>query len=225
MASQYHGFDNSYCADSVGRHPGRLVGIGLIDVEDPDVLELISYWTGERGLHGVRLHCGTRGGASWIDDAQYAPIWDQLAQSGVPVNAQTTFPGDLAATEKLLLKHPNLSLLICFLGHVSMADGPKTDAALQLFTLSRFTNVYTSLSAEMIAIALTEGSPEARFWAELLASYGACRILWSTYYPGSSDQPRDMRMLADTMRHATRTMTSQDRAALLGDRRKRSTRL
>ena len=59
MASRFHGFDNSYCADALqNAPPGRFVGVANIDILAEDAPRQIAYWIEERGLHGVRFWGG-----------------------------------------------------------------------------------------------------------------------------------------------------------------------
>jgi len=45
MASRFHGFDNSYCADAIADAPkGRFVGVANIDILAEDAPAKISYW-------------------------------------------------------------------------------------------------------------------------------------------------------------------------------------
>ena len=101
MASRFHGFDNSYCADALPLAPDRFVGVANIDILEPDAPDTISYWIEERGMHGVRFWGGgpqaghrfpgdERGLANYVDDPKLIPAWERVRDLGVPSNA----PGD-----------------------------------------------------------------------------------------------------------------------------------
>src|SRR5436189_6296307 len=56
MASRFHGFDNSYCADALrAAPPGRFVGVANVDILAPDAPERISFWIEARGMPGIRF--------------------------------------------------------------------------------------------------------------------------------------------------------------------------
>src|SRR5262245_22061898 len=44
QASTCYGYDNSYLADSIARHPGRLTAVGTVDLVQPDAPAQIRRW-------------------------------------------------------------------------------------------------------------------------------------------------------------------------------------
>ena len=52
QASTAYGHDNTYLAETVAAHPGRLTGVFSVDVLAEDAVEKIEYWRA-RGLTGL----------------------------------------------------------------------------------------------------------------------------------------------------------------------------
>ena len=116
MASRFHGFDNSYCADALPGHLDRFVGVANVDILAAAAPDKISYWIQQRGMHGIRFWGGgpvaghrfpgdTRGRADYVDDPKCRPAWDRVQELGVPVNAQATMPEVLSNTRRLLERY------------------------------------------------------------------------------------------------------------------------
>ena len=68
----YHGWDNSYVADSLKAHPDRVRAHGLIDPTDPKVADRLEYWVKEHGFSGMRFSPiyyldGDKGGDGWLN--------------------------------------------------------------------------------------------------------------------------------------------------------------
>ena len=57
QASTCFGFDNSYVADSIAKHPGRLTGVGSIDLLASDNVLKFRAWNA-RGITGLRMFMG-----------------------------------------------------------------------------------------------------------------------------------------------------------------------
>src|SRR5688500_10298896 len=81
-----YGYDNAYVTDSVGRHSDRAAGVGVIDMLDPEALEMLTDLVVKRGLRGVRMfQTPTEPDAPWLHDPRALSIWDAAREFGVPV--------------------------------------------------------------------------------------------------------------------------------------------
>jgi predicted TIM-barrel fold metal-dependent hydrolase len=143
MASRFHGFDNSYCADALPGNEDRFVGVANIDITQPDAPKTNHYWIKERGMHGVRFWGGgpvaghrfegdTRGRADYVDDPKLEPAWRACQELDIPCNAQATMPEVLANTHRLLERIPDLKLTLNNLTHVPADKGADSEAARDL---------------------------------------------------------------------------------------------
>src|SRR3989442_15331343 len=52
---RYCGWDNSYISYSLHKYSDRFVVHGLINPEDPKVVDRLRYWVKERGFQGMRF--------------------------------------------------------------------------------------------------------------------------------------------------------------------------
>jgi len=214
IASRFHGFDNSYCADSAAQHPTRFVAIANVDILAPDAPDRVDHWIGARGMHGVRFWGGGRGTASWIDDAALRPAWERVRAYGVPANAQTTTPEAFAATRRFLERFGDVPLTVNHLGHVPVAAGGGSPALAELLSLAEFPEVRVNFPVEL-AVAVTRGERQAREVLDaLLARFGPRRLMWSAFYPSRQERPyaESVRLL----REALAFLPPPDRDWILG---------
>ena len=47
--------DNAYMSECMRRHPGKFVGVAIVDTALPDASEKLEYWVTEHGMQGIRL--------------------------------------------------------------------------------------------------------------------------------------------------------------------------
>ena len=76
-----YGLDNSYQCDSALQYAPRTVAVGILDPAASDAADLLSYWTNERGMWGVRLQSRAE-----PDDPRCDAIWERAASLGVPIS-------------------------------------------------------------------------------------------------------------------------------------------
>jgi predicted TIM-barrel fold metal-dependent hydrolase len=192
MASRFHGFDNSYCADALATSPpGRFVGVANIDILADDAPARISYWIEQRHMHGVRFWGGgpvaghrfpgdERGLAIYVDDAKLAPAWDRVRVLGVPSNAQATMPEVLPNTRRLLERYPELPFTLNNLAHVPAKRGPDSEAARGLLGLAHFPHTYVNFSVNFVKHT-TEDNAARELLLALIERFGARRLMWSSF--------------------------------------------
>jgi L-fuconolactonase len=224
MASRFHGFDNSYCADALANSPkDRFVGVANIDILAPDAPERISYWIEERGMHGVRFWGGgpvaghrfegdTRGRADYVDDPKCRPAWQRVRELGVPANAQATMPEVLPNTRRLLEQFPEIPFTLNNLAHVPAKDGANSPAARDLLALAEFPRTYVNFSVNFVEQTQKSAAAKELLLA-LLEHFGPRRLIWSTF--GSRSRP-----LAESLAVLVRGLdflSDEDRAGVLGE--------
>ncbi len=192
MASRFHGFDNSYCADAVAvAPPGRFVGVANVDILAEDAPDRISYWIEQRGMHGVRFWGGgpvaghrfpgdERGLANYVDDPKLAPAWDRIRDLGVPSNAQATMPEVLPNTRRLLERYPEIPFTLNNLAHVPAKQGPDSEAARDLLSLADFPRTYVNFSVNFVK-QTSEDAAARELLLALVDRFGARRLMWSSF--------------------------------------------
>jgi L-fuconolactonase len=192
MASRFHGFDNSYCADAIASAPpGKFVGVANVDILADDAPDKISYWIEQRGMHGVRFwgggpvaghrfHGDTRGRADYVDDPRCRAAWERIRDLGVPSNAQATMPEVLPNTRRLLEQFPELPFTLNNMAHVPAEEGPDSEAAKDLLSLADFPRTYVNFSVGFVKKS-TENSAARELLLALIARFGARRLMWSSF--------------------------------------------
>jgi predicted TIM-barrel fold metal-dependent hydrolase len=192
MASRFHGFDNSYCADALATSPpGRFVGVANVDILAEDAPQRISYWIEQQHMHGVRFWGGgpvaghrfpgdERGLANYVDDPKLAPTWDCVRELGVPSNAQATMPEVLPNTRRLLERYPDLRFTLNNLAHVPARQGPDSEAARDLLGLADFPRTYVNFSVNFVK-QTTEDHAARELLLALVERFGARRLMWSSF--------------------------------------------
>jgi L-fuconolactonase len=220
MASRFHGFDNSYCADAIARFPDRFVGVANIDILDPDAPRRIDYWIGERGMHGVRFWGGgpvaghrfpgdTRGLADYVDDPRLTPAWQRIKELDIPVNAQATMPEVIANTRRLLERFPDLKFTLNNLIHIPVEQGAGSQEARDMLALAQFPRVYVNFSVNFMKQTL-EKEPAKEVLLALIEHYGARRLIWSSF-------GRKIKEACEIMLQGVAFLPPADQDAILGE--------
>jgi predicted TIM-barrel fold metal-dependent hydrolase len=220
MASRFHGFDNSFCADALALAPNRFVGIANIDILQPDAPETISYWIEERGMHGVRFWGGgpqaghrfpgdQRGLANYVDDPKLTPAWERVRELGVPSNAQATMPEVLPNTRRLLERFPEIPFSLNNLTHVPAEEGPDSEAAQALLALAEYPRTYVNFSVNFVK-QTTGSQPAKELLIALLEHFGPRRLIWSSF-------GRHLKESKGILLEGLAFLSEEDQAAVLGE--------
>lgn len=179
---QYIGYrwDNSYVARAVAAAPERFAGVCRVNPEDPAAPEQLSYWTKDRGLHGVRIspEPGSRG--DWFRGPLMDPFFRRAAELRIPVVL-------LAKTERIpelcdiLERHPDVDVVI---DHFADADLKKPEHMRWLVKLADNPRVFLKTGH------IWANSKQAYPWPDQLALvrelrglFGASRIMWGSDWP------------------------------------------
>jgi predicted TIM-barrel fold metal-dependent hydrolase len=220
MASRFHGFDNSYCADAIAAFPDRFVGVANVDITQPAAPDTISYWIEERGMHGVRFWGGgpvaghrfagdDRGLANYVDNPDYFPAWQRVHELDIPANAQATMPEVLPNTLRLLERIPDLKLTLNNLAHVPADGGATSDAANDLWRIAEYPRTYVNFSVAFMEKTLTD--PAAReLFDGLIEHFGPRRLIWSSF---ARPLGKSREILFQGLVH----LSEEDRDAVLGE--------
>lgn len=224
MASRFHGFDNSYCADALERCPKeRYVGIANVDITAPDAPDKVSYWIEERGMHGIRFWGGgpqaghrfpgdTRGRADYVDEKQYWPAFERVMALGVPCNCQATMPEVLANTHRMLEHFPTMPFTLNNMTHVPAEEGADSQAARDLLALAQFPRTYVNFSVAFMRKTLENTAAKELFQA-LVQHFGARRLIWSSFATGG----RSLAPYIETMQKGVAFLSPEDQAGVLGE--------
>ncbi len=220
MASRFHGFDNSYCADAIAQFPDRFVGVANVDILQPDAPDTISYWIKERGMHGVRFWGGgpvaghrfegdDRGLANYVDDPKVFPAWQRIRELDIPSNAQATMPEAFPNTHRLLEKIPDLKLTFNNLAHVPADGGATSQAAKDLLAFAEYPRTYVNFSVAFMEKTLND--PRAReLFDALIQHFGSRRLIWSSF-------ARPLKDSHEILLKGSAHLSEEDRNGVLGE--------
>jgi len=176
----YYRWDNSYTAQALERYPHDFVGVCRVNPLDPAAPDHLSYWTEQRGFHGVRLSPATDASGDWFRGPLMDPIFARAEQLGVPMlilTGPTRLP-DLAA---LAERHPTLDIVI---DHMADCPPDRPDLVALLLQMARFPSVYVKISHTWSL------SREPYPWRDthdlvqrVYQAFGGKRIMWGTDWP------------------------------------------
>lgn len=211
QASTCYGHDNSYLADSIAKHKGRLTGVCSVDIRAPDAVEKLKHWQA-RGMTGLRLFTGGSTASfdsDWIDDKSTLPAWDHCQQTRMPVCLQMSAAG-FPKMRNILRQFPKLVILLDHFSRPDIKDGPPYASARSLWEVAALPQVYLKLTPRIFTIMVYEGkaSPET-FFPKVLSEFGASRIAWGSNYPSS---PGTLAEILGQVRKALASVSDADKA-------------
>lgn len=226
QASTCYGYDNSYLADSIARAPGRVTGVGTMDVVTEGAADRIRAWA-DRGIVGLRLYTGGSKLAfdfSWLDDPRTFPAWEAAGELGLPICVQTR-PQGLPKAEELAARFPQVRIIIDHLARAEISDGPPYLAAEPLFRLARFPNVFVKVTPRTFDMAAAGRASPETFFPRLIQVFGADRIAFGSNYPSSDGTLAEivarakagLASLPDADRHMILSGTAQRLYPVLAD--------
>lgn len=217
-ASTVYGFDSSYAADSLARHPDRLVGVCSVDFLSPTAVEDLHHWIDERGFTGVRIRVAdgttkvpTPG--SGVTDERMADVWAFVEQRQVPVCIQM-HSKDTGQLLQVLADHPDLKILLDHLGRPNAAGGPPYALLDELGQLAVHRGVHLKITPP--ALKRLDDEPDAdtaEVLERLVGIFGADRFTWGSNFPASAGS---LAALRDDIQQRLAWLDEDDLAAVLG---------
>ncbi len=185
QASSAYAYDNSYVAAAVAAYPKRFTGVFSVDALAPDAVDKMKYWMA-KGLTGMRLYTAgsTMEQKLWFTDPKTFPVWTFAGEAGIPVCMQMRFKA-FPQLKEMLERFPKVRFIIDHLGRTEMADGPPYAAAVPLFELARYPNVYLKVTHRNFEEARNGKATPETFFPRLVKEFGANRIAWGSNYPAA----------------------------------------
>jgi L-fuconolactonase len=198
-----YGHDNRYTLDAAAQHPGRTTPVACIDLAGPDPEREArrALGAGSRGLRWVAIHDG--------GFLQPRGVWTLVAEARAPM-VVTILAEHLGALASAV---PTLPPVPIALDHCGFADFTAGVPA-ELAELARFPNVALKVSTIALDAAAAHGDVR-ELLPELVARFGARRLLWGSDYSQTHDRP--YLALAEYARHAASKLGDDDRAWYLRD--------
>lgn len=171
---------NDLLLDAARAHPTRLAVMGSFPVDRPEAAGLLSHWTDQPGMLGIRaaflrperraqLHSGA---TDWF--------WAAAAEAKVPVMVLPSH--DLPLIGQLAGRYPDLRLVIDHLGlALSVRDGDIPAALERLWPLADHPNIAVKASA--LPTYVTEAYPFPSLTGQIRRAvdvFGAERVFWGS---------------------------------------------
>ncbi|GAA3525498.1 amidohydrolase family protein [Amycolatopsis ultiminotia] len=189
QASTVYGFDNSYVADQLARHPDRLRGVCSVDFLSPKAVDDLSHWIDERGFSGVRIRAadGTTAVPTpgrGLDDERMAPVWQFLSDRGIPVCIQM-HAKHAPLLAGILRQYQGLTVVLDHAARPQL-DGPAYPSDAGLPRLSETGRVFVKLTPPAVLRAQREAGSAAPVVGALVEEFGADHVLWGSNFPASA---------------------------------------
>ena len=175
-----YGLDNSYQCDSALRYAPRTVAVGILDPAASDAADLLSYWTNERGMWGVRLQSQAE-----PDDLRCDAIWERAASLGVPISIGGGGTADrVNRMRNIGARHPNVLFAPDHFAGWSGSDDKAgmTVALEELATLPNAHLRYSSTSLGPYADLDDDGKDMFR---RVIEAFTPRRMMWGSNFPSS----------------------------------------
>jgi predicted TIM-barrel fold metal-dependent hydrolase len=184
----YHGWDNTYVADCVRRFPDRLVAHGLIDPEDPQVADRLTYWTTEHPIAGMRFSpIYYRGKDEWLESKAHAEVWRRAEKQNLVFNY---FIADeqLPRLARLAERYPGVQVIVDHFSQIDLGGDDPEPAMRRLLAMAQYPNVSVKVS-ELSSVSASQKYPfaDAYPWVKrVYDAFGPDKLLFGTGYPGAA---------------------------------------
>ena len=141
----YHGTDNSFMLDTLGRFPGRFSAVAYLNAAKPQVIaEMDRLQTA--GVRGLRICAGDGGVPRWSDSENMKAMWRRGAESGIAMCPQIQ-PDYLPEVDRMCRDFPETTVVVDHFAKIG-TDGKIRDHDLdRLADLARYRRVHAKISA------------------------------------------------------------------------------
>ncbi len=194
-------YDNRYTLDAAARSPGRCTPVACPDLAGPDpageAARLVA--AGARGLRWVAIHDGGL--------REPAAVWAVAEHHRLPV-VVTLLAAHLPALADALPRLPAIPLALDHCGFADFTHGVPDELA----ALARAPNLALKVSTIALDHAAAHGDVR-ELLAELVARFGADRLMWGSDYSQTHDRPYGD--VVEYARHAASKLGDHDRDAFL----------
>jgi predicted TIM-barrel fold metal-dependent hydrolase len=129
--------------------------------------------------------------ASWLDDPKSYPAWQCAGELGLSVCLQMSAKA-IPQAARMAERFPEVRILLDHCARPILDDGPPYAAAISLFDLARFPNIYLKLSPRVFNASRKGKATPDTFFPRLSAAFGAQRLAWGSNYPSSEGKLPEM---------------------------------
>ena len=198
-----YGFDNRYALHAARAHPDRCTSVVYLDVVAPDAVSMLRHCVDDSGARGLR----------WVAFGETAltepaDMWDEVDALRIPV-VVTILADKLAELDAAIPGLPDIPLALDHCGFADFSQG----APDELVALAAHPNMYLKVSTIALDRMAEHGDVRDGL-IELVAHFGADRLMWGSDYSQTHDRPYPE--LAAWARHAASRLTAEDQDLYLG---------
>ena len=213
---RYYGWDNSYMANCLKTYPNHFVAHGLLNPEDPKIVETLKFWVNEHGFQGMRFSPIYDPKSTWLNSPEHYPLWKEAEKLGVVFNYYI-LPHQMPMLEDMAERFPGVKIVIDHAGKPDLKAADCWEAFRKMFKLKRFPQVWISNSEpyEMSEIKKYPYEDTLPFYKAIYEEFGPDQLIWGTGYP----RPRwelPMNKELEFVDKYCSFYTDQDRELLLG---------
>jgi predicted TIM-barrel fold metal-dependent hydrolase len=181
---RYYGWDNSYIDHSLHKYPNLFVAHGLLNPEDPKMVETFRYWIKERGFQGMRFSPLYHPKSTWLNSKEHYPLWREAEKFQAVFNYYI-LPHQMPMLEDMAGRFPGVKIVIDHLGKPDLHSPDPWPEFRKMFRLKRFPQVWVSAS-EPYELSLGKDFPyrdTIPFFKATYEEFGGKQIIWGTGYP------------------------------------------
>lgn len=204
-------FDNRYTAASAATHPERYACTLGVDLTD-DPVATARRLVDEHHPRALRLFLNLTV-PGWLEGPDADGFLDEVASLGVV--AQMLLQAEQLPTLLPVAKrHPDVPILVDHCAYPDLSGGPGYPNARGLFALGEAGNVHLKLSTHVFDLARQGGAPLPRLAEDLVADFGAGRIMWAS---DLTVQERSYAEVLADAHEACSGLSAPDRDKILGE--------
>ena len=181
---RFYGWDNSYIDYSLHRYPNLFVAHGLLNPEDPKMVETFRYWLKERGFQGMRFSPQYHPKSTWLNSKEHYPLWREAEKLEAVFNYYI-LPHQMPMLEDMAGRFPGVKIVIDHLGKPNLRLPDPWPEFRKMFRLKRFPQVWVSAS-EPYELSRQKDFPyrdTIPYFKATYEEFGGKQIIWGTGYP------------------------------------------
>jgi L-fuconolactonase len=208
----YH-FDNRYMIDCQRAHPGRFEGVCVIDQLAPGAADLLSELVETRGVRGLRM-MGARGEHA-LRDPRTFPLWERAAKLQIPICIGAKLE-ELTDVRVALERFAGTKVALEHVWGLDVGD-PPYERMKPLHDLAQFPHVHLKTAPNNSHAARKGNGTPRQFFGDLVARFGARRIMWGSNYPAHWHHYGDMKERLAIMEDDFSFLGEEDRRWIFGE--------
>lgn len=204
QAISCHGFDNRYVLDSARANPGRTIAVVAADPTKSAMADALRNDVAA-GAQGVRVF-SVGGTTASLDDPGVRAVAAAAGDLGIPV-VLLAIANQLPSVGPLVSAFPSVRFVLDHCGFVDLSQA--FAQAEPLFALADVAN----LALKVSSITLQSTDQPAQLWTQLVARFGAERLMWGSDFPHTHEPGYGG--LVELARSSTAHLSPADRTAIL----------